>query len=498
MDDQAANHSLEEQHYLLEAIDALQRELVVISPHQKVLAANQFSKDKYGADMVGQSCYQLYFSRSKPCERCPVHEALRPGHLSNDTDLDGSLKLEEGVICYPIVRHGKLEALVRLDFDLPKLGRLEKKLERSNAFLHNLILSSVDAVIAADKNGSILVFNNAASEILGYRREEALRGLDIRDIYQDGQAKEIMRKLRSSEYGGPGKLKAYRVELLSKDGEEIPVSLDASIIYENGREVATIGFFHDLRETLKMEKELEETRIQLFQSAKMAALGKLAAGVAHQINNPLGGIGLFAQLLLEEYNLEENARQDVQRILDDTQRCKETVKELLEFARQSTYKTKAQDINRALSRTLFLLEKHTIFQNIEIVQQLDPNLPPVPCDLQQMSHVFMNLILNAAEAMEGSGRLAVNTVQKSEGWIRIGIADTGPGIPEDILPKIFDPFYTTKEEGKGTGLGLSVAFRIVQNHGGKLWVQNTDGGGAEFVIELPMTADEGAGSDVQE
>ena len=491
-------HSPEEQKYLLEAIDALQRELVVISPLQHILAANRFSKDKYGWDMVGKACYAVYYNRESPCQKCPVHDAMRPIDPSSEPWTNGSLTLEEGVVCYPLVSQGALQGIVRLDFDLPKIGRLEKKLERSNAFLYNLILSSVDAVIAADKKGRILIFNNAASEILGYSREEALESMDIRDFYLEGHAYEIMRMLRSSEQGGEGKLKAYRVELLSKEGERIPVSLDASIIYENGREVATIGFFHDLRETLKMEKELEETRMQLFQSAKMAALGKLAAGVAHQINNPLGGIGLFAQLLLEEYELEEGARQDVQRILDDTQRCKETVKELLEFARQSGYMTKAQDINKALSRTLFLLEKHTIFQNIEIVQDLDENLPDVPCDLQQMSHVFMNLILNAAEAMEGSGRLTVRTAQRSADWVQVGIADTGPGIPSDVLPKIFDPFFTTKEEGKGTGLGLSVAYRIVQNHGGRLWAQNRENGGVEFVIELPVAGDKEAAEDVRE
>jgi len=122
----------------------------------------------------------------------------------------------------------------------------------------------------------------------------------------------------------------------------------------------------------------------------------------------------------------------------------------------------------------------------------------VPCDLQQMSHVFMNLILNAAEAMEGSGRLTVRTAQRSADWVQVGIADTGPGIPSDVLPKIFDPFFTTKEEGKGTGLGLSVAYRIVQNHGGRLWAQNREDGGVEFVIELPVAGDKEAAEDVRE
>ena len=140
-----------------------------------------------------------------------------------------------------------------------------------------------------------------------------------------------MRNLRSDEYGGKGKLQSYQVDVISKDGKIIPIYLNASIVYENGREIATIGFFHDLREELKIKEELEKTQLQLLQAEKMSSLGKLAAGVAHQLNNPLGGITLFAKLLLEEYDLEEGAKEDLHRILRDAKRCRDTVKELLEF-----------------------------------------------------------------------------------------------------------------------------------------------------------------------
>lgn len=476
----------EEERYLLEAINSLQRELVVIAPDFKVLAANDFAKQKYGQDIVGKLCYDLAIGPCKRLETCPVFGRTSEQH--NDTTSCQGLDLEDGGTCYGLFDGGHMEGVVRLDFDPPKMGRLERKLTRSNAFLHNLIMSSVDAVIAADLTGAILIFNDAASEILGYSREEALRNLDIRDIYPGDGAKDVMRMLRSEELGGSGKLKAWQVTVVAHDGTTIPISLDASIIYENGQEVATIGFFHDLRETINMEQELEETRLQLFQSSKMAALGKLAAGVAHQINNPLGGISLFAQLILEEYQLDEGAQKDLHRIIDDAQRCRDTVKELLEFARQSTYKTKLQDINKAIDRTLFLLEKHAIFQNISIERNFDPQLPFVPCDLQQMSHVFMNIVLNAAEAMEGEGRLMVTTSRQGEDRILMTFTDTGPGIPDDVLRNIFDPFFTTKEEGKGTGLGLSVAYRIVNNHGGVLGAKNEPQEGATFWIELPLQA----------
>lgn len=491
-----SKYNEEEKEYLLYAIDSMKREVVVISSTFQIVAANSFAKEQYGQGIIGQYCYSVYFGLNSPCKVCPVLNCANNSNNQSQTSVSKeSMMLEEGVICYPIHSKGKVNALLRMDCDTPHIDKLKEKLQRTNAFLYNLIVSSVDAVIAADKKGNILIFNDAASEILGYTKQEALTKLDIRNIYPEDGAKEVMKKLRSSDFGGIGKLKAYQVNLLNKRNELIPVSLNASIIYERGKEVATIGFFHDMRETLKMEKELEDTRIQLFQSAKMAALGKLAAGVAHQINNPLGGISLFAQLLLEEYDLQDDAKQDIQRIIDDAQRCKETVKELLEFARQSTYKAKPEDINKALNRTVFLLEKHAIFHDIEIDKNFDTDLPYVPCDIQQMSHVFMNIILNAAEAMDGEGKLEIITSRKNMDRIVIQFIDTGPGISNDVLPYIFDPFYTTKEEGKGTGLGLSVAYRIVQNHDGRIMAENRPEGGVCFTIELPCKTQEGDEND---
>jgi len=281
---------------------------------------------------------------------------------------------------------------------------------------------------------------------------------------------------------------------LAKNGERIPISLYASIIYEDDHEVATIGFFHDLRDRLRINAELEKTQLQLLQSEKMASLGKLAAGVAHQINNPLGGITLYTKLALEEYELEEGVRQDLGRILKDAERCRDTVKELLEFTRQTRHLMQPHDINEVISRTLFLLENQSLFQNIEIEKKFGDSLPPVQADIQQLNHLFMNIILNAAQAMDGRGKLTIET-HKVSGKEQIGIeiSDSGPGIPEDVIPHIFDPFYTTKEEGKGTGLGLSLAYGIVENHGGRITVRNQSGGGAAFNTVLPIATGENEG-----
>ncbi len=305
-----------------------------------------------------------------------------------------------------------------------------------------------------------------------------------------------MRQLRGAGYGGRGKLKQYHTAICGKSGERIPISLYASIIYEEEREIATIGFFHDLRERLRMEEELKRAQVQLLQAEKMASLGKLAAGVAHQLNNPLGSITLFTQLMIEEHDLPAAAREDLRRIIQDAERCRDTVRELLEFARQTRQQMQPQDINRALSRTLFLLKNQSLFQNIDIICEFDPALPPVQADIQQINHLFMNLILNAVQAMRNRGRLGLRTgLAPDPGQVRIAVSDTGPGIAPEILPHIFEPFFTTKAPGEGTGLGLSMAYSIAQNHGGEIRVESTPGQGTTFAVILPVAGPPQKGAD---
>jgi two-component system, NtrC family, sensor kinase len=486
-----------ENRYLLKAVEAFRRRLIVISPEFKILAVNDGLEGTDETKVIGRLCHQVFYDRSEPCLNCAVQKSRETGLPALQPKL-GEFTEPKIIPClyaYPIFDNGKIEAFVSLDFDLPARSEIEVTLQSSNALLRNLILSAVDGVIAADKKGRILIFNEIAAELFGYSVAEAMGSLDIRDIYPDQKELEVMKALRSDDYGGRGKLHSYEVEVVNKKGEHIPIDLNASIVYEGDREVATIGFFRDQRGINRMKEELEKTQLQLLQSEKMASLGKLAAGVAHQLNNPLSGITLFTRLVLEEYTLEEGAKKDLTRVIEDAERCRDTVKELLEFARQTKHIRRPHDINRAISRTLFLLENQTLFQNIIIEKDLDPNLPLVTSDIQQLNHMFMNIILNAAQAMEGRGDLIIKTTFLPEKeQVRIEISDTGPGIPDDILSHIFDPFFTTKQEGEGTGLGLSLVYGIVQNQGGEIKVRSTLGEGATFIIDLPVMAKENGGS----
>ena len=310
--------------------------------------------------------------------------------------------------------------------------------------------------------------------------------IHITKLYPEGVAKEIMKKLRSPEHGGVGKLNPSQLNLVGKNGEEIPFQLSAALIYDSaGNETASVGIFTDLRPRLAMERRLEETHMQLVSSEKLASLGKLAAGIAHEINNPLGGILIYASLLLEDLPPDDDKRQDLARIIQEAGRCKEIVKSLLEFARQSEPKMEPVDINLTITEGLFFLENQALFHNIRIIKNLEPSLPFARGNASQLKQVFMNITVNAAEAMHGSGTLTIATsFDRERKRIVIKFKDTGEGIPEENLTRIFDPFFTTKAIGKGTGLGLSTAYGIIEGHGSKIEVKSKVGAGTTFTIPL--------------
>lgn len=379
----------------------------------------------------------------------------------------------------------KVYAYIR---DISERKRIENELREANEFFANLIASSVDGIIAADMKGNIIIFNKGAETLTGYPAEEVRGKMHISKLYPAGVTKETMKKLRSPDFGGVGKLIPSHLNLINKAGEEIPCQLSAALIYgSSGNETASVGIFTDLRPRLLMERKLKETLLQLASSEKLASLGKLAAGIAHEINNPLGGILIYASLLIEDLPEDDPQRQGLTRIVHEAGRCKEIVKSLLEFARQSEPIMDPVDINRAITDGLFFLENQALFHNIQIVKNLDPALPFARGNGSQLKQVFMNILVNAAEAIHGSGTLTISTAFSSERKsITIKFADTGEGIPEENLSRIFDPFFTTKDVGKGTGLGLSMAYGIIEGHGSKIDVKSKMGEGTTFIIELDV------------
>ncbi len=269
------------------------------------------------------------------------------------------------------------------------------------------------------------------------------------------------------------------------------VQLDESI-----REIGTLGStFNMMASSIEERDEHLRRRAQneIMKSKKLAMIGQLASGVAHEINNPLGGILLFSRLLLRKAPAEGTERDNLERIAREAERCQQIIRGLLEFAGQREPKTEQLDINDIVEKTISLLGNQALFHNIEIIKQLRPGLPPVLADGSQVQQVFVNIVVNAAEAMEGDGVLTINTNLNEAGdRIETGFADTGHGISEEALKQLFEPFFTTKEVGKGTGLGLSISHGIVERHGGTITVSSRPGEGSTFVVSLPLASSGGA------
>ncbi len=444
-------------------------------------------------DGLNQPCYQALNHRDNICPWCRAPEVFDQGRTIRRegyrSEIDKTFVITEKPLKTPDGRTWKL-TIYR---DITTVKEREKELSESEKDYKRLFEHVACGVFISSKEGKFMDANSALLEMLGYESKEEFFKVDItKDLYFKPEDRRKFQELIERN----GRVIDYEVLFKRKDKTPVPVLLTGHVRYdEQGNILGYEGLNIDISQRKKMEKELEKTRVQLLQAEKTASLGKLAAGVAHQLNNPLGGIMLYSKILLEEYDLEEGAREDLERILRDAKRCRDTVKELLEFSRQTNYIRKPCEINQVISRTLFLLEHHSLFQNIDLIKDLALSLPVIKADAQQLNHMFMNIILNAADVMEGKGKLGVKSLLLPKGdRIRVEISDTGHGIPEDILPHIFEPFFTTKEEGKGTGLGLSLAHNIVENHHGSLKATSKPGR-TTFIIELPIEAQDTHGDE---
>src|SRR4030043_220423 len=238
-------------------------------------------------------------------------------------------------------------------------------------------------------------------------------------------------------------------------------------------------------------QELQQVQDQLIRAGKMAAIGELAAGVAHEINNPLTGVLTFSSLMLKKVDENHPWKKDLENIVQQTTRCRNIVRGLLDFARQRKPDKKEWDINTLIDQTLTLVENQARFQNIKIIREFRKDIPMLFLDADQIQQVFMNIIINAADAMTGDGGTLTVKTDLNNGIAEISFMDTGRGISKEHFSKLFTPFFTTKETGKGTGLGLAISYGIIQSHNGDIDVKSEMGKGSTFRIKLPIEKQDG-------
>lgn len=363
------------------------------------------------------------------------------------------------------------------------LERTEELSQSEKKFRH-LFSASKDMVFFGDSMGRLVDMNDSGFEMLGYGREEA-RELSIADLFVDPEQARIYSETLKRD----GYIKDLNLAFARKDGTAISVLLSATAIFGEGGEM--LGSEAIAKDLTKVKTMLE----QLAASEKMASVGQMAAGVAHEINTPLGIILGYSQLLMDDHSPDSEQYQSLQVIERQTRASRKIVADLLKFSRQTGSSRELININEVLADVVAVTE-HTLGLS-HIIFHLDfaDNLPPVFGDPEKLRQVFVNLINNAHHAMlEKGGRLyLISRLSPEEDRLLIKVGDTGCGIPEKHQARIFDPFFTTKPVGQGTGLGLSVSYGIIHEHGGKIEVKSPAadaelGGalGTLFLITLPV------------
>ena len=353
---------------------------------------------------------------------------------------------------------------------------LSAEIQRMLEFQTRLIQTSNDGIIANDRRGNIIIFNEGAERVLGYRHDEVIGKIKVAQLYPPGVAQEVRAKIDSPEYGGPGRLIHYETMGLSKTGEQIPVELSASLILGNNHEVTAVGFFRDLRERQQLQEKL-------LQSERLAALGQMAAHISHEVKNPLVVIGGIARQVLKASG--EGPPKSVEKlriIVEEIRSLEEFLAEVGSFAKLSEPKKCPIDLNSLIREMCLKLEATLQESRIKLVVNLDPNLPQVQFAPLLLRQVLLNIAKNGIEAMPAGGTLTF-TSGRDKHRVLVRISDSGEGIPPDIMDKIFQPFYSTKP--KGSGLGLAISQTIVKAHQGEIRVESDPHHGTGVTVFFP-------------
>ncbi|MCK5683003.1 PAS domain S-box protein [bacterium] len=363
----------------------------------------------------------------------------------------------------------------------------ENELKEAHSFLDKLIECSPNAIMVMDMKGVIKLWNQVAEDVFGFKSNKVIDNMTIGQIFSNKIAKNVMMMMRDKKFGGKGMLDSYPLNYTKEDGELVEGNLSASIMYdEMNNELASVAIFSDLKQRLKMERELSDARQHLLQSEKLAAMGRLTSQIAHELNNPLFGIMNTLELMKTEIPPENKRRRLLDMSLSEIERLADMLKKMLSFSRPDQDERQEININVVIEELMLLYEKKLRENSIKMVLNLVENPKIILASKDQLRQVFINMFSNAMYAMPEGGNLKISTSLK-EKMFCIEIQDTGTGINSDDIEKIFDSFFTTKTESvKGVGLGLSVCYGFIKDHGGNIVVDSKEHEGTKFTITLPI------------
>jgi len=438
------------------------------------------------SELIGENIFELFPDLDNVGIEEKFKQIIREREIKELTNLEREDRHGLGVIVnltgIPIVEAGEVKGVLVLLKDITEKRELESQVAEAEEHLQSLIDNANDIIYTLDAEGYITFLNKMGQEITGYGFDLAGEGHYTEYVIKEDLAKSEKHFRRAIE----GTPQRYESAIIASDGRVVNVLINMTPIRKGEAVVGALGIARDITERNLIEA-------QLLQASKMAAIGELAAGVAHEINNPVAVISGTAEQLefLIDHSgkrpeeIAERLLKHVEIIREQAERCKKITQGLLNFARRSDIQAIEVNVARLIEEIAALLESRATSEGKNIEIQMKSNLPALYADPHLLEQIFLNLINNGLDAIETSGTVSVSTRTK-DGWLVIEVADDGIGIAAEHLKKIFDPFFTTKPIGKGTGLGLSICFGIVQRINGTLMVNSTPGKGTTFIVRLPL------------
>lgn len=387
----------------------------------------------------------------------------------------------------------------------------DQALRASETRAEAILATTVDAVVVIDERGTVETVNPAAERMFGYAAGEVI-GRNVNVLMPDPYHREHDGYLANYLRTGQKKIIGIGREVVGrrKDGTVFPMDLAVSEA-RVGEHRAFVGIVRDITARKQAEaalrdshRQLEEALAalqakgdeikvmsqQLWQAAKLAAVGELAASIAHELNNPLAIVGLRVESVLAQTDTDDPRRRELEVAEQELDRMAHLVANLLQFSRHGPQRASSVDVGEDLGKTLELVQHYFRSRRVVVVQELAPDVPVIQADRQLLRQVFLNLLTNAGDAMPDGGtltlRLARGFLEDGRPGVILEFADTGSGISAEYLPRVMEPFFTTKEEGKGTGLGLAICRRAVQEHGGTIDITSAVGKGTTVRIALPL------------
>jgi len=480
------NRQRDEYQNLFETVPCI---ITVQDKNYRLIGYNREFADLFDPQ-PGDRCFHAYKGRSTKCPNCPVEKTFKDGkpHYSEEAGIN-----KDGTPAYWIVKtspirnkDGEVVAAMEMNLDITPRKQLEEKLERSEKKYHDIFNNIRNPIFVLDAQTlAVIDCNNSVQTVYGFARDEIVERSFL-ELFKHEERNRYAEELKSASV-------VNQVRHIRRDGNPIFVDIWISPSQYPGKDVLLVTA-SDITQRL-------ETEQQLIQASKMATLGEMATGVAHELNQPLAVIKTASSYFMKKVKKQQPIKEEIlftmaQEIDSHVDRASKIINHMRQFGRKSDQKKDRIQLNDVLRKSFEIFSQQLKVRGIDVTWEIEENLPRIMADADRLEQVFINLLINARDAIEekweshprpaGDKRITLRTCSKA-GRVFVEVADTGKGIPKSNSEKIFEPFFTTKDVGKGTGLGLSISYRIVQDFGGRIRVSSREGEGALFVMSFPIS-----------